>query len=106
MAEPFAKFRTWPNVLEPDIDVCPLLGEAPWPQPVNKYAHPVRAAGLFIDPLDFNSQGRPSSPPSFIPIAYEQETRLRAIVGFRLQGRPGKIAGPAQPELHLCGQST
>src|ERR1700761_3382036 len=79
MAEPFAKSCTWRNVLEPDIDPCFLLGKAPWPQPVNKDAHPVRAAGFFIDPLDFNSQGRPSSPPSCSPIASETRLRVRRI---------------------------
>jgi hypothetical protein len=58
MAEPFAEFRAGRNLLEPDIDACPCLCKAPRPKPVHKDARSVRAAGFFIDALDFNSQDK------------------------------------------------
>lgn len=75
VAEPFAEFRTWRDVLEPDVELCPLFGEATWPQPVDKYPRSVRGGRLFVDALNFNSHDRPPSIESSLNEAITTEVQ-------------------------------
>jgi len=94
MAEPFAKFRGRRNILESNIDFCLLLGKTPRPQPVDKYAQPVRVAGFFVNPLDVNFQERPSTVLDLS--SAKQETQFSARVG------PGNIRADS-PHLPAYG---